>query len=143
MNRLGTVITSDAAGMVGVAYADSGLGDRPLPRPFVGSSTTGLHALPPVGAQILALGESAVVRRPVAHVSAADNLGPLGVLAHGETIIYGARGDILSYATATGPTILYKNAAGTLSVQVDAATNRINLNASGGVWCNGVQISVP
>jgi len=144
MNRRATVLGADSAGNLVLQLADAGLGTAPVPRPIVGSSTTGLHTVPPTGAQVLLLHEGEhMTPKPAAAVTASDTLGALPALSAGETVIYGPNQEVLSHAAASGPHTLFSNAAGTLSLKIDPATNRINLVCSGGLYVNGVAVSVP
>lgn len=143
MPKRGTVLGSAADGTLLVQYQSSGGGDIALPRPFVGSALTGLHSTPPQGAQVLQIEENAHNPRGAALISAADALGALAAQSLGETAIYGPRGDVLSYATASGQLVVYRNSANTLSIKVDPAIGRVLIAAAGGLWVNGQQLTVP
>lgn len=48
---------------------------------------------------------------------------------------------VMANVSATKPQL--RNRAGTLVLELDPATNRCNILATGGLWINGVQVTVP
>lgn len=146
MSRRATVTGSDSAGRLILSYGHSGLGGRPVYRPVVGSSVTGLHSAPPRGAQVLVHDDEAVIPFPLATTTVAlDGLGALPTLADGETAIFGPHGETLAYATATGPAILYRNKDGTVQLTIDPVTGALRLThpAGSGYYDNGTLITAP
>jgi len=139
--RRNVVSANDPDGTVHAPYM--GAGDDSLPRPFVGSPTTGFHAQPPVGTHLATLYE--VQQRAVAHVSAWDGRTALSPLQAGESAIFAPDGSVLSYASIANPITLYHNASGTVRLTVDRTTGAVNLTcpSGGGFFVNNQQIIVP
>jgi hypothetical protein len=144
MNRRCTVLGTDASGSLVLQTADFGIGTAPVPRPMVGSSTTGLHSCPPVGAQVLVLHDGEhMTPVPASAVTASDALGTPAALAPSETAIYGGDGSILCWAKAgTTPKVLYQSPDGSFSVTVDPVNKRLSVTG-GTLWVGGTQVSVP
>lgn len=129
-----------------VRYGDSFQGGAPFPAPRMGSTQSGFHTVPLKDANMLVLAEGYGHGLPVGGISISDTLPVLAshpALVAGEGAIFGPRGDVLSYATATGPSVVYRSADHTISITVDPATSRVNIAATGGLWINGQQVTVP
>ena len=116
-----------------------GYSSPPVPRPFLGGLTSGVHTMPLPGDSVLIVQEAD--SHACALIAQTDTPASLPVLGNGETLILHPSGAFIKIANPSGAITLQVSAG--LRLVLDPATNRISLTATNGLWVNGTQVTVP